>query len=374
MPLPPSHRPLPFLTEALEGRRREGLLREPLPLPYPARSFSSNDYLGFAHDAVEASGPAGAGASRLVAGDHAPAQNLESALGAWLGLPGVLLFTSGYAANVGTVSALATRSDRVLSDAMNHASLIDGLRLSGARNEVFPHNDLQALEALLEHPAKAGPAPRRTFVVAESYYSMDADGPDLRGLRDLCDAKGAVLVLDETHALGVFGPQGRGLAAAAGVVPDVLMGALGKAFGVQGGFAAGAPELRAWLWNAARSFVYSTGISPLLATVARARLAQVQSGDALRENLTRVAHQLRHALTDLGVVPLGHGPIVPWVLGDEGRATALAAGLREQGFHVQAIRPPTVPPGTSRLRLTVTARHTHQDILDLASAIRRTLP
>lgn len=371
MSRPSPHRPLPFLVEALEGRRREGLLREPLSLPYPARSFSSNDYLGLAQAPVTTTGPAGAGASRLVAGDHAAAQELEAGLGAWLGVPGVLLFTSGYAANVGTVSALATRSDRVLSDAMNHASLIDGMRLSGARIQVFPHNDLRALEALLDEGTD--PAPRRTFVVAESYYSMDADGPDLRGLRDLCDAKGAVLVLDETHALGVFGPEGRGLAAAAGVVPDVLMGALGKAFGVQGGFAAGAPELRAWLWNAARSFVYSTGISPLLARIGMARLTQVRAGDALRDNLTAVARTLRQSLTELGVAPLGHGPIVPWVLGDADRALDLATRLRALDFHVQAIRPPTVPPGTSRLRLTVTARHTQQDILDLVSAIRRTL-
>lgn len=367
----PTHRPLPFLAEALEGRRREGLLREPLPLPYPDRSFSSNDYLGLAQDPVDVSGPAGAGASRLVAGDHQAARQLEAGLGDWLGLPGVLLFTSGYAANVGTVSALATHSDRILSDAMNHASLIDGMRLSRARLDVFPHNDLRALATLLDqHP---NPAPRRTFVVAESYYSMDADGPDLRGLRELCDAKGAVLILDETHALGVFGPEGRGLAAAAGVVPDVLMGALGKAFGVQGGFAAGAPELRAWLWNAARSFVYSTGISPLLASVGLARLTQVRAGEPLRENLAAVADLLRRELTALGVAPLGHGPIVPWVLGDADRATELATRLRAVGFHVQAIRPPTVPSGTSRLRLTVTARHTQQDIHDLVSAIGRTL-
>ncbi len=365
------HRPLPFLAEALEGRRQEGLLREPLALPYPARSFSSNDYLGLAHQPITSSGTAGAGASRLVSGDHRATQALERGLGDWLGLPGVLVFTSGYAANVGTLSALATRSDRVLSDAMNHASLIDGMRLSGARIQVFPHNDLGALERLLDESST--PAPRRTFVVAESYYSMDADGPDLRGLRDLCDAKKAVLVLDETHALGVFGPQGRGLAAEAGVVPDVLMGALGKAFGVQGGFAAGAPELRAWLWNAARSFVYSTGISPLLATLADERLVQVRNGDALRDHLAKVARSLRQSLTELGVAPLGHGPIVPWVLGDANRATDLALRLRALGFHVQAIRPPTVPPGTSRLRLTVTARHTQQDILDLVAAIGGTL-
>lgn len=371
MSRPLAHRPLPFLAEALEGRRQEGLLREPLSLPYPERSFSTNDYLGLAQDPVCTTGSAGAGASRLVAGDHAAAQNLEAGLGDWLGMPGVLLFTSGYAANVGTVSALATRGDRILSDAMNHASLIDGMRLSGATIQVFAHNDLRALASLLDQTAS--PAPRRTFVVAESYYSMDADGPDLRALRDLCDAKGAILILDETHALGVFGPAGRGLAAKAGVVPDVLMGALGKAFGVQGGFAAGAPELRAWLWNAARSFVYSTGISPLLATIGSARLTQVRNGDGLREHLAAVAQSLRQSLTELGVAPLGHGPIVPWVLGDATRASELAGRLRADGFHVQAIRPPTVPHGASRLRLTVTARHTHQDIVDLVAAIGRTL-
>jgi 8-amino-7-oxononanoate synthase len=259
---------------------------------------------------------------------------------------------------------------------MNHASLIDGMRLSGARIDIFPHNDLAALERLLDDAdgANGAGAPRRTFVVTESYFSMDADGPDLVALRALCDRKGALLVLDETHALGVFGPEGRGLAAAANVVPDVFMGALGKAFGLQGGFAAGAPELRSWLWNAARSFVFSTGMAPLLAKVGGERLRRVQEGNELRASLAARAKELRDALGRLGLAPLGHGPIVPWVIGDAERTVALAAALREGGFHVQGIRPPTVPVGTSRLRLTVTARHTEQDVRELVDALRRTLP
>jgi 8-amino-7-oxononanoate synthase len=330
-------------------------------------SFCSNDYLGLAGRTAPGS-PTGAGASRLIAGERAAHRELERALATWLGVEGCLLFTSGYAANLGTVSALAASTDLIVSDALNHASLIDGARLSRARVAVTPHNDLAAVERALAERSEA-----RAWVLVESYYSMDADGPDLGALRSACDAHGAALVVDEAHAVGVLGPRGRGRCAEAGVIPDVLVGTLGKAFGSQGAFVAGSDILRDWLWNRARSFVFSTGLTPVAAEAARLALELIESSPDLQAKVAGLALRLRDGISALGhgLRVAGFGHVVPVVVGATGRAMQLAALLAEEGFETPAIRPPTVPRGTARLRLTVTAAHEESDVDALVGAIRR---
>jgi 8-amino-7-oxononanoate synthase len=202
---------------------------------------------------------------------------------------------------------------------------------------------------------------------------MDADTPDLRLMRQLADEHAAYLAVDETHALGIFGPQGRGILANLDVIPDVLLGAFGKSFGLQGGFVAGAPELRNWLWNAARSFVFSTGISPFLAEAATHRISIVANADPERERVHALAALLRDGLAQQGARLGGYGPIVPWHLGPTSRATALANAYADHGFHVHAMRPPTVPIDTSRLRISVTARHTEAHIAAFLETTRRIL-
>lgn len=356
---------LAHLVEALEALRRDDRLRLRASPP-DALSFCSNDYLGLARAPVTPVA-AGAGASRMIAGEHAEHGRLERTLAEWLGVEQTLLFSSGYAANVGGLSALVGPDDLVVSDALNHASIIDGLRLARAQVEIVPHLDVGAVEGAL---ARRGA--RRAWVVTESYFSMDGDSPDLAQLRRLCDAAGAGLVVDEAHALGVFGPAGRGLCAAAGVTPDVLVGTLGKAFGASGAFVAGCRVLSDWLWNRARSHVFSTGMSPAVAAAARANFERALRDPSLRATAIALGDRLRDGLRALGADVRGHGPIVPWVLGTEAAALQVAAALREQGIHAVAIRPPTVPAGSSRIRFALTARHAEQDVDRALAAAART--
>ncbi len=311
----------------------------------------------------------GAGASRLVAGEHLAHGEAEREIAAWLRCPASLLFSSGYAANLGAIAALAHRDDVIVSDALNHASIIDGSRLSGARVVVVPHRDIAAVERALVEASRA----RARWVVTESYFSMDGDIPDLRSLRTLCDAHDAALYVDEAHAVGVFGPEGRGLCAEVGVVPDVLVGTFGKALGLQGAFVAGSEILRSYLWNRARSFVFSTGISPALSSRIRANVRRVIADDPARQRVHRVASRLREALRSAGVtVPSdARGPVLPWLVGAPSAALALSTQLREHGILVQAIRPPTVPPNTARLRITATASLTELDVERSVAAFRK---
>ncbi len=360
---------LQFLDEALAEAARQHLLRQRRPPQEAGRpSFCSNDYLALARR-IAPPGAGGAGASRLVSGERAEHVELERAVAALVGLPAALVFSSGYAANVGLISALASPGDLVVSDSLNHASIIDGIRLSRCRTAIVPHLDLQAVENALRDRG-----PGRAFVVTESYFSMDADSPDLRALRGLCDRYGAALLVDEAHALGVLGPGGRGLCAEAGVPPDALIGTFGKAFGAAGAFVAGCPSLVSWLWNRARTFVFSTGMSPALAAAALAGLQAAEREPHLRQRVLAAATQLRKGLTSLGISPLGFGHIVPWVVGDAKTAMELADGLQLLGVDVRAIRPPSVPPGTARLRWTVTAAHTPGDIEGAIAAVSRIRP
>lgn len=353
-----------WIHEDLDALRRDDRLRVRPPAPCregpwlidPAGTrrldLCSNDYLGLgALPIPPLTAPSSAAASRLVSGDLAEHDLLERTLADWLQLPRALLFTSGYAANVGVLQALGGPDTLLVSDALNHASIIDGCRLSRARVVVVPHRDLDAVE----HALRTAPE-RRRVVVTDSYFSMDGDLAPLDGLRQHCDRHDALLVLDEAHALGVFGPDGRGLAAAHGVRPDALIGTLGKALGAGGAFVATGEALHDWLWNRARSLVFSTGLAPALAQLAQLHLAEVRRG-ILTEQLRHAVGSFRTALAQAGVHPLPQsvGPIVPIVVGSERRALDAATLLQTRGLHVHPIRPPTVPPGTSRLRLTVRA-------------------
>jgi 8-amino-7-oxononanoate synthase len=371
---------LAFLDGALEDARDRGLLRERGRFQGALTSFCSNDYLGLARQTPPCD-HAGAGASRLVDGDRPIHARLEEAAAHLVGQPSALVFTSGYAANVGLVSALAGPGDLIVSDALNHASLIDGARLSRARIQVVPHLDVAAvIGALKAHRAAAEPAlegrrapaaaPSRAFVLTESYFSMDADSPDLPALRRACDDYGAALVVDEAHALGVLGPDGRGLCVEAGVRADAIVGTFGKAFGAGGAFVAGCPALSQWLWNRARSFVFSTGLSPALTAAALQGIATARAEPDRRRRTLAAASRLREGLQACGVLALGYGHVVPWVVGDEHEALRVSSVLAEHGMDVRAIRPPSVPQGTARLRLTVSAAHGDAEIDGLVAAVR----
>ncbi|MCL2723454.1 MAG: 8-amino-7-oxononanoate synthase [Polyangiaceae bacterium] len=377
-----SEDPLDHLPGAIAELERRGLFRQPADAISPdALSFCSNDYLGLAAAKAPPS-PSGSGSSRLISGERDEHRRLERALAEWLHVEDVLVFTSGYCANVGTVSALAGPADVVVSDALNHASLIDGIRLSKARVVITPHRNLQAIDGAL-----ASRTEERAWVIVESYYSMDADGPDLAALRGICDARGAALIVDDAHAIGVLGPGGRGLCAEAGIAPDVLVGTLGKSLGSQGAFVAGRAVLRKWLWNRARSFVFSTGLAPCAAAAALRSLETLQRTPDIGARVQDLAVRLRRGLLAAGAAEgpsggppsvrapqlLGFGHVVPVVIGTPEEAVHLANIAKANGIHVQAIRPPTVPEGTARLRLTVTARHTEQDIDRAIDVLRSAL-
>jgi 8-amino-7-oxononanoate synthase len=372
--------PLRHLGEGLADLERRGLLRErPRPIDVAPVSemlnLCSNDYLGYrtggrlgkyALAAVEEN-PTGAGASRLVIGEHSAHRRLERSLCNWLGTQESIVFTSGYAANVGSIAALAAEGDVIVSDALNHASIIDGCRLSRARCVVVPHNALEATREALR-----GAKARRRWVVTESYFSMEGDSPDLVALRGICDEYDAALIVDEAHALGVYGPGGRGGASAAGVQADVLIGTLGKALGAQGAFVTGSSELCRWLWNRARSFVFSTGLSPILAAIAQGAVEEALGDESTRARLRQVSDRLRRGLEAQGIAVANRlGAILPVMLGSESAAVAWSRALAEQGLLVQAIRPPTVPPRTARLRVTGRADLLDGDIDHAIEAFRR---
>jgi 8-amino-7-oxononanoate synthase len=357
---------LRFLDDLLSETERAGLLRHrPRPGQADDLSFCSNDYLGLASRSPP-SRPSGAGASRLVAGERSDHVDLEELCASLVRLPTALAFSSGYAANVGLLSALAGPEDLIVSDALNHASIVDGARLSKARVAIVKHLDARGVDQALG--AWRG---RRAFVVTESYFSMDADAPDLAELRRVCDAHGAALIVDEAHALGVLGPEGRGLCAAAGVEPDALVATFGKSFGAGGAFVAGCATLTSWLWNRARSFVFSTGLSPAVASAAAQGIRTSLAEPHRRERTLAAAQELRAGLECLGIRPVGFGHVIPWVLGEPGAAVEASDALREAGIDVRAIRPPSVPVGSARLRFAVTALHSPRDIERALEEVRR---
>ena len=375
------------LEKSLAALRSQNLLRNPrvstrIPGPYfevdgqRKICLCSNNYLGLAShpellSAVSAGIPkhgAGAGAARLVSGSQTVHRETERELAAWVGLDDSLLFASGYAANVGALQALVGEDDLIVSDALNHASLIDGCRLSRARVVVVPHCDASAVrEALRNYRGVA----RRALVVTESVFSMDGDSPDLVALRSICDEFDAGFYVDEAHALGVFGPKGSGMCALFHVKPDVLMGTLGKSLGLSGAFVSGSEAVRSTLQNHARSYVFSTGISPAIADGARVAMALAMAADGPRATLQQHATRLREQVSKLGFrIPTGTSPIIPVLIGAPDAALAVSSALWDRGVFVQAIRPPTVPVGSSRLRVVPIATHSEKDIDDALSAFR----
>jgi 8-amino-7-oxononanoate synthase len=369
------------LRERLEGLERDGLRRE-LAVPR-GLDFASNDYLGLARDpvlraallarlaALPEAAALGAPASRLLGGTLPAHLDLEERLAAWKGTPAALLFPSGYQANVGLLSALLGKGDRAISDAANHASLIDGLRLSGCLRRIVPHLDLGAIERELRTPHPGG----RTFLVTESLYSMDGDVAPLDLYADLAERYGASLVIDDAHATGLYGARGSGLAEELGGAgrAAAVVSTLGKALGAAGAFVAGPRVLVDYLVHRCRAFLFSTAPPPLLLYAVEAaldRIAAIPGGPELRERPARLADRLRSRLRAAGLDCLeSQGPIVPVILGDNGRALAVAAALARRGFDVRAVRPPTVAPGTARLRISVHADRTAAEVDALAAAL-----
>jgi 8-amino-7-oxononanoate synthase len=341
-------------------------------------NFSSNNYLGLAdHPAIVAAAVAaaqewgaGAGASRLIVGNQRPQQSLERALAQFHGTESARLFVSGYQANVGTIGVLVGAEDVVFSDALNHASIIDGCRLARARVVVYPHNDMAALRRSAREASG-----RRKLIVSDSVFSMDGDRAPVAELAEITREVSGILMLDEAHGTGVVGPGGRGVAAEVGVVPGVHMGTLSKAAGVAGGYVAGRRSLGEMLVNRARSFVFTTAAPPMVVAAAEAALSIVAGaeGDRRRSRLGEIIRAVREGLAELGLLAAGAGttPIFPVLVGDAGRAMEVAAGMLAEGLYAQGIRPPTVPRGTARLRAALMATHTDEDVERLLGALRR---
>ena len=340
-------------------------------------NFSSNDYLGLANDprlreaAIAAIGEfgVGSGASRLISGTQSAHLRLERALAKWKGTEATLCFSSGYAAALGTIPALATKTDVVLLDKLCHASLVDGARLSGAILRVFPHNHLGKLESHLEWARRECPG-KRVLIVTESVFSMDGDRAPLRELVELKERFDALLMLDEAHAIGVIGANGRGLAAAENLSDrvDVQMGTLSKALGVSGGYICGSRDLVEWLINRARSFIYSTAPPSAIAAAALASVDFLSSPEG--EERRRLLWERINLMSELLSLSRSSA-IFPWIVGDEQAALDLASALQSEGFFVPAIRYPTVAKGAARLRITVTAAHEEAQIRALCKAIKK---
>ena len=390
------------LEEQLEQLRAAGLYRELRRVESPQGSriavkgqsllnFSSNDYLGLAHHptlceaAARASAEwgAGSGASRLICGSLGVHHELEEALAAFKGAEAALTFSTGYATAIGTIGALLGKDDIIITDKLVHACVIDAARLCGAKLRVFAHNDPNDLEKKLKWAAaqtrnsKLETRNTRILVVTESVFSMDGDLAPLREIIELKDKYGAWLMLDEAHATGLFGERRRGLAEACelGHRVEIQMGTLGKALGASGGYICGSRPLIDLLINRARSFIFSTAPVPTAAAAATAaiRLVQSEDGEILRARLWQNVDQTKNGVINAGwALPPVQSAIIPLMVGDEDKALELAAALRKQNLLIPAIRYPTVARGAARLRLTVTAAHTAEDIAALGNALRLT--
>ena len=385
------------LTAELSALREADLLRELRRVESAAGTraniggrellnFSSNDYLGLAQHpalkeaavkAVEKFG-AGSGASRLVCGSLAVHHELEEALAAFKGTEAALTFSTGFSAAQGAIVALLRKGDILIVDKLVHACIVDAAKLCGAKLRVFRHNDLNDLEAKLKWAGKqgavSGQRSARILVVTESVFSMDGDLAPLRDIVELKERHGAWLMVDEAHATGLFGAQRSGLVEEFELTGrvEIQMATLGKAVGAAGGAICGSRKLVDLLVNRARSFIFSTAPVPAAAAAARAGLAIIQSqeGETRRQRLWRFVEELKRVLIGAGFPPSAvRAPIVPVVVGAEARAVALSAALREAGVFVPAIRFPTVARGAARLRFTVSAEHTAEDLATLADAL-----
>ncbi|WP_097460068.1 8-amino-7-oxononanoate synthase [Mangrovitalea sediminis] len=374
--------------KALDQRRAQQLYRQRRLLVSPqgpevridGRSliaFCSNDYLGLAnHPALvetlrqeaERLG-VGGGASHLVCGHHEEHHRLEEALAEFTGYPAVLLFSTGYMANLGVISALTERGDTVIEDRLNHASLIDGGLLSRAKLQRYAHADVEALSARL------AAAEGEKLVVTDGVFSMDGDLAPLAGMASACRRHDALLIVDDAHGFGVIGHQGRGSVSRCDLGADevpVVIGTLGKAFGTAGAFVAGSRSLIDYLIQSARPYIYTTAMPPVLAAVTRQSLRLIRDEEWRRERLRYLIRIFREEVQAIGfqLMP-SETPIQPLLVGDSGRALALSQALEAQGLLVTAIRPPTVPTGTARLRVTLSAAHTDAHLEQLLAALKR---
>lgn len=341
--------------------------------------FCSNDYLGLAsHPAlVQAAAGAmerfgfGSGASRLVSGSSPLHRELEEALARFKSAEDAVLFNSGYTANTSLIPAIASEGDAIFSDSLNHASIIDGCRLSRARTFVYRHRDAGHLEDLLKKQNKrAG----RKLIVTDGVFSMDGDIAPLPGIIAAAERYGAIIMLDDAHASGVLGEQGRGTAEHFNLEGrvQVQMGTLGKAFGSFGAYAAGDRSLIAYLRNKARGYIYSTALPPAVCAASLAAVSIIRSEPERREQLWKNRQKFVQGLGALGVaVGPSESPIIPLVIGDAGRTLEASRLLFEEGIFASAIRPPTVPDGTSRVRVTLTAVQSEDDIDQALGAFSR---
>lgn len=354
-----------FFDDEIAALKEKGLFRA-LPRTHPMTdgpvlNFCSNDYLGLAADprlkaaakaAVDRYG-AGSGAARLISGNNALCDELETALADLKGAESALLFNSGYHANIGTIPALAGEGTVIFSDEWNHASLIDGCRLSKAETVVYRHHDLNELEARLQKTSK------KKIIVTEAVFSMEGDVCPLDDLLNLAQKYGALVYLDEAHAVGVFGGDGEGLAPKNPPENLICMGTLGKAFGSYGAFVSGSRSLRDYLVNKARSFIFTTALPPAAAGASLEAVSIVRKERGRRQRLWDNVRRLG-----------GKSPIRSVPIGPADQTMEVSRRLLAEGFYVQGIRPPTVPEGTSRLRLTASASHTPDQIESILRAIR----
>ena len=355
----------------------------------PAREvdFASNDCLGLScHPAVlravqkaVAEWGAGSGASRLLSGNLAIHEKLERALAVFKKEEAALIFSSGYQANLGAITSLVDERDVVLVDRLNHASLIDAVRLSGAKLWVYPHLELDRLQELLKRASSY----RRRLVVTDAYFSMDGHIAPLEQMLELCESRDAILMVDEAHSTGVYGKTGRGLTehlGLSGQIP-VVMGTLSKALGSAGGYVAGSKALIQTLVNRAKSFIYTTAPVPAASAAALASVqilkkqgAAVGNGHArsLRGQLWDRVSQMRDGLSSLGLDLMGsEGPIIPIRVGDSTKTLRIQKALERRGFYTAAIRPPTVPKGTDRIRLSVSAKHSKAEVESFLKELAR---
>lgn len=378
------------LRAGLHGLERENLARRRrvLDSPQGARvmvdgrevlNFSSNDYLGLAHHprlraaahaAIDAFGT-GAGASPLVSGHQRPHEEAEQAFARFCGAPRALLFGSGYAANLGILTALCDRHAQIFADRLNHACLNDGATLSRARFTRYGHLDLAALAARL-----AESDARVRVVATDSVFSMDGDLAPLPEMLALCERHDAWLVVDDAHAVGVLGKAGRGSLDHYRLASPrlIVMATLGKALGGYGAFVAGAPQAIEWLLQRARTYVYSTALPASAAAVARSAIEMLESDDSLVERLRGNIRRFRDGCGRAAIaLPESISAIQPIIAGDAGEALRVSAALLERGFFVPAIRPPTVPQGSSRLRVSISAAHEPDAIDALVAALAQSL-
>ena len=359
--------------DALHERAQFRTLESP-----PGINLYSNDYLGLARDprlkeaalaAVAAAESVGSTGSRLLSGNSREWESLEAEFAEFAGSEAALYFGSGYAANVGTIGALARRGDLIFSDALNHASLIDGIRLSGATKIIYPHADLCALErALRDYAAHPG----AKLIVTESVFSMEGDIAPLGRLCELAEEYGAEVIVDEAHATGVHGPSGRGICARMGIEHKVfaIIHTCGKALASAGAFVCGSRALRDFLVNRARTFIFSTAMPPYFAGQIRVSLELARQADDKRAHLDEMSNALRERLVTAGInCGASSTQIIPVRLGGNEAALSVAARLQDTGFAVRAIRPPTVPAGTSRIRLSLTAALSQDGAHRLAYAV-----